>query len=62
MTSSRQHKKLTFGTGVPTANAALAFVIVLALAVVVAHSAQAQTFKVIYNFTSGQDGANPMPA
>jgi uncharacterized repeat protein (TIGR03803 family) len=36
--------------------AALASAILLALTV---HAAQAQTFKVIYNFTGGQDGAYP---
>lgn len=41
------------------AAAALSFVIVLVLTVVSTQPAQAQTHKVIHNFTGGQDGANP---
>ena len=38
---------------------ALATAIVLALTVVLTQAVQAQTFKVLYNFTGGRDGANP---
>ena len=41
------------------ATAALAIATVFALTVVLTQSAQAQTYKVIYNFTGGPDGANP---
>ncbi len=41
------------------ATAALAIAIVFALTVMLAQSAQAQTFKVLYNFTGGADGASP---
>jgi hypothetical protein len=41
------------------ATAALAMATVFALTVVLAQSAQAQTFKVIHNFTGGLDGAVP---
>jgi len=40
--------------------AALATAIVLALTLVLMPSAQAQSYKVIYNFTGGQDGAYPL--
>ncbi len=39
--------------------AVLVIAMVLALAVILSPSAQAQTYKVIYNFTGGQDGASP---
>ena len=42
------------------ATAALATAIVFALAVVLSPAAQAQTYKVLYNFTGGQDGGNPL--
>ncbi len=38
---------------------ALALMIVFALIIVANQSAQAQTYTVLYNFTGGQDGANP---
>jgi hypothetical protein len=37
----------------------LAIIFVLALILIFTQPAQAQTFKVIWNFTGGQDGANP---
>ena len=41
------------------ATAALALVIMFALAVVLSPAAQAQTYKVLYNFTGGLDGGTP---
>src|SRR5664280_506102 len=39
--------------------ARLVIAIVIALTVVLTQSVQAQTYKVIYNFTGGRDGASP---
>ena len=39
--------------------AALSVAIALALTLVVAQSAEAQTYTVLHGFTGGQDGANP---
>jgi len=39
--------------------ATLGLIVVFVLAVVASQAAQAQTFKVIHNFSGGQDGANP---
>jgi uncharacterized repeat protein (TIGR03803 family) len=42
-----------------TASAALALAAALGLAILTSQSAQAQTFKVLYNFKGAKDGANP---
>jgi uncharacterized repeat protein (TIGR03803 family) len=57
MTSSRQHRTWIFGISRRAATAALA--IALALTVVAAPAAHAQTFTVLHSFTNGQDGAHP---
>ena len=59
MKDSAQHRKRTPNLRFRPATAALAMVIVFALMVATTQSAQAQTFQVIHNFTSGQDGASP---
>jgi uncharacterized repeat protein (TIGR03803 family) len=46
-------------TNLQRVNAQLASIVLFALAVVPTHSAQAQTFSVIHNFTGGQDGGVP---
>ncbi|HME58357.1 MAG TPA: choice-of-anchor tandem repeat GloVer-containing protein, partial [Terracidiphilus sp.] len=56
MTHSRQHWTRIF---VINWGAAPAIVIVLALTVVLPLAAQAQSFKVLHNFTGGADGASP---
>ena len=55
MRSTGQHWR----TRVCVVSIALAFAMVLGAAVVAAPSAQAQTFKVLYSFTCGEDGCNP---
>jgi uncharacterized repeat protein (TIGR03803 family) len=45
--------------GLRTTRAALALVVVLVLGVVTIQSVQAQTFKVLYNFTGSADGESP---
>jgi hypothetical protein len=52
-------RNLIFATSLRSATGALALAIVFALTVVLTQSVQAQTYKVIHNFTGGQDGANP---
>ena len=74
MASARQHRIRIFGISLPAARAVLplqqaqrrrclgtaaALAIMLVLALVATHAAQAQTFTVIHNFTGGQDGAYP---
>ena len=56
MATPRQLRNLIFNLSLGTATAALAIAFLL---VVVATPAQAQTFKVIHNFSGGQDGATP---
>jgi len=56
MANPRQLRSLIFGPGLCAATAlAIAFM----LMVVVTQSAQAQTFKVLHNFSGGSDGAAP---
>src|SRR5271157_1477359 len=57
MTSTRQDRN-RFRHISPRATIA-ALAIALALTVVASQAAQAQTYKVLYNFTGGQDGAYP---
>src|SRR5271165_2425206 len=57
MTSTKQNRNRFFGISLRATTAAMA--IALVLMVVATESAQAQTYQVIYNFTGGQDGANP---
>ena len=59
MTSKQQFCNSLSRTTSPAATAALVIAIVLALTVVLAQPVQAQTFKVLYSFTGGKDGANP---
>ena len=59
MQSKQQVCNLISRTISRAATAAMAIAIVFALMVVVNQSAQAQTYKVLYNFTGGQDGAEP---
>ncbi len=56
--SPKHHRILVFRSGLTATAAALAVVFVLTIAVT--QSAQAQTYKVIYNFTGGKDGASPL--
>jgi len=48
-----------FGLNLRAAAAGLALVGAFGLTVVATPAAQAQTYKVIHNFTGGGDGANP---
>jgi uncharacterized repeat protein (TIGR03803 family) len=62
MATSRQHGIGIFEIGWPAAPSALAMVIVFVLPVLLTPSAQAQTYRVIHNFTGGnggRDGAIP---
>ncbi len=62
MTSSEQHRSWILGTSLPATTAALAIAILLALTLISTQSAQAQTYRVIHNFTGGnggRDGAIP---
>jgi len=59
MQNKKQFQNLLFHTISRAATAALAMAIVFALTVVLTQAAQAQTFKVIYAFTGGADGAWP---
>ena len=59
MQSKEQFCNLISRSILRVAMAALAMAIVFALMVVLTQSAQAQTFKVIYNFTAGGDGGYP---
>ncbi len=47
------------GTNPQAASASVASVLLFALAVMLTHSAQAQTFTVLHNFTGGADGGVP---
>ena len=60
MTRPEQTQALNVGIRYSTAAAILT--IALALAVAMTPAAQAQTFKVLYNFTGYGDGAEPQPA
>jgi len=46
-------------TNPQTATAKVASIVLFALSITLAHSAQAQTYTVLYNFTGGSDGATP---
>lgn len=59
MAAPEQLQRFTFTTGLRPATAALTFVLLFVLIFALSYSAQAQTFKVIYNFTGGQDGSYP---
>src|SRR5271167_2154751 len=59
MKNSARHQRWTVKVSSPPATAALAIVIMFGLTVVTFQAAQGETFKVIYNFTGGADGANP---
>ena len=59
MPSKQQFCNSLFRTISATATIALALAIVFVLATTLSRSAQAQTFKVIYNFTGGADGSYP---
>jgi uncharacterized repeat protein (TIGR03803 family) len=59
MQNKDQFRNLIFRIISRAATAALAIAIVFALTVVLTQSAQAQTFKVLYNFTGGRDGGTP---
>jgi uncharacterized repeat protein (TIGR03803 family) len=59
MTNTKQIRNRVAGIHQRVARIALALATVLGLIAVVTRSAQAQTFNVIYNFTGGQDGADP---
>jgi uncharacterized repeat protein (TIGR03803 family) len=60
MPSNQESCSLFFRTSSRTATTlALAMGLALALPVLLAQSAQAQSYKVLYNFTGGQDGAYP---
>jgi uncharacterized repeat protein (TIGR03803 family) len=59
MQSKQQFRSLISRIFLGAARVALATPIVLALTVILTQSAPAQTYKVIYNFTGGQDGAYP---
>ena len=54
MADQRQLRNLIFNLGVVTAALAIAFTLT-----VFATPTQAQTFKILHNFTGGQDGGNP---
>jgi len=60
MQSKKQFCNLISGTIARAATVALAIATVFALTVVLAQSAQAQTFKVLHTFTGGADGASPL--
>jgi uncharacterized repeat protein (TIGR03803 family) len=59
MATSKQHRTWIFDISRQLATAALAFAIVLVLAVLFTPFVQAQTFNVIHNFSGGGDGAHP---
>jgi uncharacterized repeat protein (TIGR03803 family) len=59
MANSAQHRSWILNPRFCPAIAALAIAIVLALITVVPQVAQAQTYKVIHNFTGGNDGSYP---
>jgi len=59
MANLRQLRSLTPGLSVGVATVTRALAIGFVLAVVASQTAQAQTFKVLYTFTGGNDGRNP---
>ena len=59
MHGKQQFQNSLFHTMSRTARGVLALVIVFVLMVVCSQAALAQTFKVMYSFTGGQDGAEP---
>ena len=59
MNDRAQFRNSTLGTRTRTAMTALAMAILFVLTVASTQSAQAQTFKVVLNFTNGQGGAQP---
>jgi len=60
MMTSRLLRASQFRTNQRTATVELALVFLLALTLTFAQSATAQTFKVLYNFSGGTDGGQPM--
>jgi uncharacterized repeat protein (TIGR03803 family) len=60
MTNARQLHTLKLGLRVSAATGAVALAIVFALTMVASQAVQAQTFKVIHNFTGAQDGSFPL--
>ena len=62
MTNKRQNRDWTQVSSSRVASVVLALTLVLGLAGVVTESAQAQTFTVLYTFTGGVDGADPITA
>lgn len=59
MANLEQHRGWISSIRLRTARAALALVVVLVSGVVTIQSVQAQTFKVLYNFTGSADGGSP---
>ena len=59
MHDKQQFSNSLFRTISRAANVALAMAFVLALTMILTQAAQAQTYKVIYNFTGGADGSAP---
>ncbi len=59
MHNRQQFQNLLFRTICGAAATALAIIFVLALILIFAQRAEAQTFQVLYNFTGGADGASP---
>jgi|HubBroStandDraft_6_1064221.scaffolds.fasta_scaffold213792_1 uncharacterized repeat protein (TIGR03803 family) len=59
MANLGQHRGRISSIHLRTARAALALVVVLVLAIGTTQSVQAQTFKVLYNFTGSADGESP---
>ena len=59
MANRGQHRGGISSIRLRTARAALALVVVLVLGVVTIQSVQAQTFKVLFNFTGSADGESP---
>src|SRR5271167_701962 len=59
MNNRRQLRSVPPALSVGVATVTLALAIVSVLVVVASQTAQAQTYKVIYNFTGGSDGGNP---
>jgi len=59
MANLGQHRGWISSIRLRTARAALALVVVLVLGLVTIQSVQAQTFKVLYNFTGSADGGSP---
>ena len=59
MTNSAEYRSWAFNLSFRPATALLAIAIVFSLAAVGPEGAQAQTYKVIHNFTGGSDGSDP---